>query len=464
MTFHHEDTIIALSTPTGQGAIGVIRLSGGRAIEITNKCFQGKNLHEAISHTVHFGKIIHPKTNKILDEVVITVFKNPKSYTGEDVIEISCHGSPYIISNVIALMIDLGARPADPGEFTMRAFINGKLDLSQAEAVADLIAAENQMSHEIALHHMKGGVTSTISNLRQHLIKFASLIELENDFSEEDVTFADRDELKKLILEIKNEIKPLLQSFAYGNAIKKGIPVAIVGPPNAGKSTLLNTLIQEEKAIVSPIPGTTRDVIEDHFVIEGITFRFIDTAGIRKTTDHLESIGIQRSKQQIEKAKIILYVDEVDDDYKAIAERFMAIPIRNDQESLILLNKSDLYPHQCHQYDIEEAVSTLTRTRALVISAKTQSGIQKLKSILVKSVKANFHPGQTVISNMRHYQALKSTDDALDNVLNGMRDDLPSDLMAIDIRHAMNALGSISGEIYTDDLLDSIFRDFCIGK
>ncbi len=464
MNYNLNDTIVALSTPPGVGAIGVIRLSGSDAIEIVSQAFHGSDLCKAEGYTVHFGKLIDD-SGRIVDECLATVFRAPRSYTKEDTVEISCHGSPYIIDQVIQLFLRKGVRLAERGEFTKRAFLHGQLDLSQAEAVADLIAADSAGSHDLAMKQLRGRISTDIAELRTRLIKFASLIELENDFGEEDVTFANRKDLRQLVEDIQQTIAPLIASFAYGNAIKKGVPVAIVGETNVGKSTLLNALLQEEKAIVSDIAGTTRDVIEDTMVIDDILFRFVDTAGIRETTDTIESLGIARTMEQVTKAKIVLYMAVLDEDHQQIVAQYKALDIGPDQQSIIILNKADQYHHSCHSYDIEEAVSTLTgRVKTLIISAKNNTGINALKSELVTMIRSQKPSEDTVLTNLRHFEAMRDTQSSLTDVLRALDTDLPSDLIAIDIRHAMNALGAISGEIYTDDLLDSIFRDFCIGK
>ena len=458
------DTIVAISTPAGSGAIGVVRLTGPKAIAIADRIFYGKNLLKASGHSVHYGKL---KTDegKILDECVVTVFKAPRSYTREDVVEFSCHGSSYILETLIKLIINNGARTAQAGEFTQRAFLNGQLDLSQAEAVADLIAADTQSQHQVAMHQLRGGVSDRIKNIRTRLIKFASLIELENDFGEEDVTFADTQALELLVREIQTYISQLMQSFEYGNAIKKGVPVAIIGEPNVGKSTLLNALLQEDKAIVSHIPGTTRDVIEDAIQLSGILFRFIDTAGLRTTDDEIENLGIQRTRLQIDKARIVLFVAALSDDYLSIIRKYKELHLTMGQKVFIILNKSDLYDHPCHQYDIQEAISTITKNpNVLLLSAKNGDGIEALTSSLVNQIKSNEAADQSVITNLRHFEALDKTQQSLSKVLHNIQNKLPSDLIALDIRQAMRSLGVISGEIYTDDLLDVIFRDFCIGK
>lgn len=458
-----NDTIIALSTPSGSGAIAVIRLCGNNCMEIADSLFTTKKLSTQNSHTAHFG-LIKDDEQIIIDEVVATIFKAPNSYTGQDIVEISCHASDYIIKKIIDLGLQKGARMAEAGEFTMRAFLNGKLDLSQAEAVADLIASETESAHKLAMQQMRGGFSKEIAQLREQLIKFASLIELENDFGEEDVEFADRSELIQTVNNIQAKISALIESFKYGNAIKKGVPVAIVGSPNVGKSTLLNALLNEEKAIVSPIAGTTRDVIEDVINIEGIQFRFIDTAGIRETEDLVESLGIDRSKQQIEKAEIIIYIEAIKEDHISIVEHYKSI-IPENKQVILVLNKTDEF-HACHQYDVEEAVSTmLGRIPVIALSAKEKTNIDKLKKALVNFVKeTNFSNNQIILSNARHLESFQKAFDALSNVLYGFNNEVPSDIIALDIRHALQHLGEISGVITTDDLLDSIFRDFCIGK
>lgn len=462
---HDSDTIIALSTPQGSGAIGVIRLSGPKAINIVDTFFFGKNLLQATPNAVYYGKIKH-EDGSILDECLVTLFKGPRSYTKEDVIEISCHGSSFILEQVMQLLIRNGARPAKPGEFTMRAFLNGQLDLSQAEAVGDLIAAKSKSQHELAMHQMRGGFSRQIDELRAKLIKFASLIELENDFGEEDLEFANRDHLGELVNGILVVIDELLRSFSYGNAIKDGVPVAIVGKPNVGKSTLLNALLNEDKAIVSPIAGTTRDVIEDTINIQGILFRFIDTAGIRSSDDLVEKIGIERTMSQLEKAKIVLFVDEFSEKFNTTVDTFKQLPVADNQQAIILLNKVDQYDHSCHSYDVEESVSTLTnRTKTINISASKGKNIDLLLNSLVDLVNSEkVSTQELVVSNIRHYNALEQTKEALGKVKEGLVELIPSDLIALDIRHALHHLGEIAGTVSTDDLLDSIFRDFCIGK
>lgn len=458
-----KDTIVALSSPQGLGALALIRLSGDKAIEICNR-HTSKDLDKCPSHTAHF--VNFSVDNEHIDDCIATVFRSPKSYTTEDTVEISCHGSFYIINQIIKSLLSSGARLATPGEFTQRAFLNGQMDLTQAEAVSDLIASRTAAQHDLALRQMRGGFSNKIKELRKELIEFASLIELENDFGEEDVEFADRQKLTEKVDSILEFIATLQDSFEYGNAIKEGIPVAIIGQPNVGKSTLLNALLNEEKAIVSEIPGTTRDVIEDSVQMDGHLYRFIDTAGIRKTEDTVETLGIERTFEQIDKANIILFIAEMDEDFKKIANQFKEIPIKENQKAVILLNKVDLYDHECHSYDIEESVNTLTnRTPTILLSAKTGQGLDLLKKQLTDFVnKLAMSDQQIIISNLRHYQSLQKTKESLDSVKKGLTDGIPSDLIALDLRHALNHLGEISGEISTEDLLDSIFSNFCIGK
>lgn len=458
------DTIIALSTPPGQGAIGVIRLSGPEAIAIVDVAFAGRKLTQVEANTVHYGKL-RDEQGRIIDECVATIFKAPRSYTREDVVELSCHGSPYILDQVIQLFLRAGVRLAQRGEFTMRAFLNGQLDLSQAEAVADLIASDSAASHELAMKQLRGGFSDQIAELRQELIDFAALIELELDFGEEDVEFADRGKLETLVQKIQAVIKRLLDSFAYGNAVKRGIPVAIIGQPNVGKSTLLNALLNEERAIVSSIAGTTRDVIEDSVVIEGLQFRFVDTAGLRETADEIESIGIGKSMEEMGKAKIVLYMADVTEDHQATAAAYLGLGLSEGQRGIILLNKIDQMENHCSAYDVEEAVSTLTfRTPAITFSAKDGTRLDDLRKLLVDTVQSMAHGEDTTITNARHYDALHKAYASLDAVLTGLSSGITGDFIAMDIRQSLHYLGEITGEIHTDDLLDSIFGRFCIGK
>ena len=458
-----KDTIVALSTPSGSGAIAMIRMSGEKAFEIVQQ-YINKNVSESETHTAHFVRF--EDKGDLIDECVVTIFKAPSSYTTENIVELTCHASPFIIRYILNCLLTSGARLAAPGEFTQRAFLNGQMDLAQAEAVSDLIASSSASQHQLALNQMKGGVSNKVRSLRQQLIEFASLIELENDFGEEDVEFVDRFALSAQVEDVLTFTNSLLRSFEYGDAIKKGVPVAIVGEPNVGKSTLLNALLQEDKAIVSEIPGTTRDVIEDIIQIEGFLFRFIDTAGIRDTEDTVESLGIQRTFEQIEKAKIILFLVEFSEDYKSIADQIQKHKLLDSQRCIVVLNKVDLYNHACHSYDVEEAVSTLLgKTKTILLSAKNGDGLEQLKSELVQildSMKINDQ--SAIISNLRHVEALEKTKTSLQDVKSGLDNNIPSDLVAIDLRRALNYLGEISGEISTDDLLESIFSNFCIGK
>ncbi len=436
------ETICALSTPQGIGAIGVIRVSGERTFEIVNKIFKGKDLTKVDSHTIHFGTI--RDGGVIVDEVLIAVFKTPKSFTKEDVVEISCHGSDYIIRYILKLLLQNGCRMAQAGEFTQRAFLNGQFDLVQAEAVADLIAADSEAAHKTAMNLMRGGFSNQLKALREELIHFASLVELELDFGEEDVEFAERDDLKSLILKIQNFLKNLIDSFDAGNVIKEGLPVAIIGPPNAGKSTLLNILLNEERAIVTEIAGTTRDVIEDVLFIDGIKFRFIDTAGIRETKDVVESIGIERSKDAMRRAEIVLLLS----DNQASSEDF--ISEFTEDKIIRVRNKIDL-------------VRKDENTIGLGISAKNNIGIDELKAAIVAKAKTK-KQADTMLTNLRHYEHLVKANEALSEVLNGLDLGITGDFLAQDIRLSLHHLGEITGAISSEDLLANIFSKFCIGK
>ncbi len=461
---HHTETIVALASPQGIGAIGVIRLSGPDAIRICNSVFgtktlKKKNLEEVKTHTIHFG-VIHDG-DVILDEVLASVFKAPHSYTAENTVEISCHGSPYIQQQIIQLFIRQGARLATQGEFTLRAFLNGKLDLSQAEAVADLISSNSATSHQVAMQQMRGGFSNKIKLLRQNLIDFASLIELELDFSEEDVEFADRSDLKNLVTSIQRIVQRLIDSFEVGNVIKNGIPVAIVGKPNAGKSTLLNALLNEEKAIVSEIPGTTRDVIEDEISIDGVLFRFIDTAGIRETTDIIESIGVERAYEQIKLSSIAIYLFDVHEitpnELKQIVSEIE--PHLHNSQLVLVANKID-------KEDMEYTYREFAEFKNMIfISAKEQTGIDELKKHLVTLFdNSTVNVTETIVTNARHVEALRHTNSALIKVLEGLNSNVSGDFLAMDIRQALHHLGTITGEISSDDLLTNIFSRFCIGK
>ncbi|MBK9567766.1 MAG: tRNA uridine-5-carboxymethylaminomethyl(34) synthesis GTPase MnmE [Saprospiraceae bacterium] len=458
---HITDTIIAPATPQGQSAIAVIRLSGTDAIAITDRIFKGKKLAEADSHTIHYGWIMDEE--KEIDEVMVSVFKAPKTFTTEDSTEISCHGSPQLVQSIISLAIKNGAKSAFPGEFTLRAFLNGRLDLSQAEAVADLIHASSAKSSEIALNQLKGHFSSMLKDLRQELIDFAALIELELDFSEEDVEFAHRGRLKDLILKIITVINPLLDSFRWGNSIKEGIPVAIIGAPNAGKSTLLNTILNEEKALVSDIAGTTRDFIEDTLVIDGIMFRFIDTAGIRETSDILEGLGIERSKQKLREAEIVLFISDIHKSVEETIAEFNDLQLTKDQTGVILLNKADTIS-AAQAEPKTQAVANNSGVKTLLITAKYKETLQPLLFYFSEYIQNHNQAEGTIISNTRHYEALESTKLCLQKVLAGLGSGLSSDFVAMDIRESLFHLGTITGEVSTDDLLESIFSKFCIGK
>ena len=467
-TPYTDDTIVALATATGVGAISVIRLSGKEAIELSDKVFKtlsGKLLSEAPSHTVHLGTI--KNENQVIDECLATIFKGKKSYTGEPVVEFSCHGSAYITQEVIKLCLANGARLAEAGEFTKRAFLNGKLALNQAEAVADLIASDSKASHQVALQQMRGGFTSEIEDLRQELLNFASLIELELDFSEEDVEFADRSQFEQLLKRIKTTLQTLIQSFSAGNAIKNGIPVAIVGKPNAGKSTLLNTLLNEERAIVSDIAGTTRDTIEETLHIAGVTFRFIDTAGIRDTKDQIEAIGVEKAKEKIKKAQIVLYLYNEKENTTDEVIHFVTENYHKEAKFILLHNKIEDLQEVITPFDNEILASIPGEYifSQLKISAKENINIDELKKILSLYVK-NLSPsaGNTIITNIRHYEALNNALQALEKVEEGMQIHLSGDLLAIDIRETLYHLGSITGTVSNDELLGNIFSRFCIGK
>lgn len=441
---HQEEAICALATANGVGAIAVIRVSGFGAIEIVNAFFRGKDLTRTQSHTVHFGTI--RDTDEIIDEVLVTVFRSPASFTKEDSVEISCHGSDYIIRRILKLLVKGGARIAKPGEFTQRAFLNGQFDLVQAEAVADLIAADSEASHRAALHQLRGGFSKQLASLREELIHFASLVELELDFGEEDVEFAGRDDLRALINRLQQSLQPLIESFDFGNALKEGVPVAIIGAPNVGKSTLLNALLNEEKAIVTAIAGTTRDVIEDTMVLGGIKFRFIDTAGIRETKDIVEAIGIERSKKAMAKADIVLLLFDSEETFRELGPLVEDIP--DEKKVVWVRNKVDI---------------TSPPDGVFGISAATGQGLEELKHRITQIASSQSQSG-IVVTNLRHYEHLLKTHQALDDVLRGLDDGVSGDFLAQDIRLALFHLGEITGAIATDDLLANIFSRFCIGK
>ena len=462
----YKDTIIALATPSGVGAISVIRLSGENAIQIVDANFRSvrknKVLKNAKTHTIHLGHIM--SNGVILDEVLVSVFKNPRSYTGENVVEISCHGSRFIQQEIIQLFLQKGCRMADNGEFTKRAFLNGKMDLSQAEAVADVIASNSAASHQMAIQQMRGGITNELKELRAQLLDFAALIELELDFSGEDVEFADRSKFKELVAKISFVLKRLIDSFAFGNAMKNGIPVAIIGEPNVGKSTLLNTLLNEEKAIVSEIAGTTRDAIEDELIIEGVAFRFIDTAGIRQTEDVVENIGIKKTYEKAENAQLIVFLldsnkfshasDVFLDEIETIKKRFPT------KRLLVIANKTDTL--SCHDRAIlESEIADL-----ILLSAKEKTGITALKEALTSLVNTGaLSNNETIVTNSRHFEALNNALTAISSVQQGIDLKISTDLFSIDIRECLRHLGNITGEYDVDkDILGHIFSNFCIGK
>ncbi len=452
-----DDTIIALATPPGIGAIGVIRLSGNKSIDIVNALFYSKDLAKQDSHTIHVGYL--KENGQALDEAVVSLFKAPRSYTGEDVVEISCHGSPFVQQQVIDACIRLGARVARPGEFTFRAFINGKLDLSQAEAVADLIASNSAASHRTALNNIKGGFSKVLKQLREELIKFSALIELELDFSQEDVQFADRKQLHQLIDLISATTKQLLESFRLGNVIRNGVQVAIIGKPNAGKSTLLNTLLNENRAIVSEIAGTTRDTIEELLNIDGIIFRLVDTAGLREqTTDVIERIGVERSHQKMQQSDVVVYLFDVNEvstgELKEIESK-----LKDQHLNYILAgNKSDL----SRPTHLKEKFN---HNHVIFISAKAHMNIDELRKSLVNIVtEGHVNLENTIVTNARHYEALQQVDKSMEDIRTGLNTNLPGDLLALDIRRCLHYLGEITGEITNEDQLDYIFSKFCIGK
>ncbi|MFA7449014.1 MAG: tRNA uridine-5-carboxymethylaminomethyl(34) synthesis GTPase MnmE [Weeksellaceae bacterium] len=453
----HYDTICAASTAQGVGALGVIRISGDDSISIADKIFKGKNLNHVDSHTVQYGFIVDGEIT--IDEVMVGVFKAPKTFTAENLVEITCHGSPFIQQQIIQALLKNGARLAQAGEFTQRAFLNGRIDLSQAEAVADLISAENKASHQIALNQMRGGISSELKDLREELINFTALIELELDFSDEDVEFADREELDTLVQTLKSKIHKLIDTFEYGNAVKNGVPVAIIGKPNAGKSTLLNYLLNEERAIVSDIAGTTRDTIEETMTIDGMTFRFIDTAGIRETTDVIEAMGVEKAKEKVTQAKIIIHLYE--DDIEILKQ---LQPILEDKVVFNLLSKVDKNV-DLTELDIQSLLESHPNYHHFGISVKSGINLDRLKNELVQSVKTGVDENAVIITNIRHKEALVNASEALNNVEVGMKTGLTGDLLAFHLRDSLRHIGSITGQIDVDkDILGTIFGKFCIGK
>ena len=465
---YNQGTIIAKASAAGSSAICLFRLSGSDSIKMVSMCFKAKSkkkLNDQKGNTVHLGTL--HLDERTLDEVLVTVFKAPHSYTGENIVEISCHGSNFIQEEILRLFIAKGAQHAKPGEFTLRAFLNKKMDLSQAEAVADLIASESKAAHEIAINQMRGGYADEICQLRQKLLDFASLITLELDFSEEDVAFADRVALKDLIDSLQSKIKSLLDSFQYGSVIKKGVPVAIVGKPNAGKSSLLNALLKEDRAIVSEIPGTTRDTIEDTVTISGIEFRFIDTAGLRETKDQIEALGVAKAKEKVDLAKVMIYLFDTNDatlhEIKAALDGFK----REGMKMILVENKTDLI-HRPKKFSLKKALkedsAKIPFDAFCSISTFEPNSIEQLKIIIYNQIKKDAVQGDIVISNARHYQALKNALGAIINIKEGLKNELSGDLISVHINEAIHFLGEISGEITNDEMLGNIFSKFCIGK
>ena len=456
------DTIAAISTASGQAAIAMVRLSGPDAIRIVDAVFDSRDLSTVESHSLHFGLI--REGERLVDEVVVGIFRGPNSYTGEDIIEISCHGSDFIAQKVLSIMLDGGARLAERGEFTLRAFVNGKMDLSQAESVADLIAAHSDASHQLAMKQLRGGVSNQIKELRKELIDFASLLELELDFAEEDVEFVNRDDLKALVRRVREVVRKLIESFALGNAMKNGVVTVIAGRPNAGKSTLLNALLEDERAIVSEIPGTTRDTIEEVLHIGGIAFRLVDTAGLREAQGQIEALGVERAMQKIEESAIVLYVfdasdltaDEVNRDISKLLDTVA------HQRFLAIANKMDRNPYAKTK---EWAGEFISEENIIPVSAMNAMNIELLKERLTGLIiDGEIDPNAQIISNSRHHQALKKVDESLQAVEDGFEQGVTSDFIAMDMRQALHWLGEITGEITTDDLLGNIFSRFCIGK
>ncbi len=460
-----NNIITAISTPSGTGGIAVIRLSGNGCISLVDSVFKspsGSKLTAQKPNTIHFGSVY--KGEAVLDEVLVSIFKTPHSFTGEDVVEISCHGSTYIQQSILQLLISKGASLAQPGEFTQRAFLNGKMDLSQAESVADLIASSSAATHRLAMNQMRGGFSNKLIELRTELLNFSSLIELELDFSEEDVEFANRENLKETARQIEIHIRKLADSFSLGNAVKKGIPVAIIGETNVGKSTLLNLLLHEEKAIVSDIHGTTRDVIEDIINIQGVTFRLIDTAGIRDTIDEIESIGIERTFKKIEQASIVLWIADAqtsNEHIEELAEKIL--PVTQDKKLILVFNKVDLISQE-RKANKEEVLKNEIPER-IFISAKYQQETERLETILLKAANIpEISEQDVIVSNVRHFEALEKALSAIRRVGDGLELQLSGDFLAQDIRECMHYLGEITGQISTDEILGNIFGKFCIGK
>jgi tRNA modification GTPase len=461
---YNSDTIAAVATPPGMGAIAIVRISGQNSLETALKCFKSKrstfSKETILSHHLYFGEIV--SEGKILDEVLLSYFKAPHSYTGEDAVEISCHGSEYIQQSLLQALLNAGARLATPGEFTLRAFLNGKMDLTQAEAVADLIASESKAAHRMAIRQMRGGFSEKIAELREKLVNFASMLELELDFSEEDVEFANREEFALLLNDIKLELMRLKESFKMGNVLKKGIPVAIIGKPNVGKSTLLNAILNEEKAIVSEIPGTTRDAIEDTIALEGYTFRFVDTAGLRDSSDIVENMGIEKTYDKIKQATLILYVCDISslnkESMEEVLEEFKSFIHNKSKHFILVANKIDQLE------EIPGHLKELLELETVFVSAKRKENIHLLAETLVNHVKNDSLGDDILVNNSRHYEALRNALASIEAVQNGFESGIPTDLIAIDVRQALYHLGSITGEVTSDEILGNIFGKFCIGK
>lgn len=458
-----QDTIVAIATPQGSGALGLIRVSGLQAIEVVDGVFS-RSLANAQPNSVHFGRIL--KDQVVLDEVLATIFKGPRSFTKEDTVEITCHGSDYILREVLQLLVDKGCRLAEPGEFTQRAYLNGAMDLAQAEAIADLIASSSAGAHRIAMQQLRGGVSDELKTLRGQLLNFTSLIELELDFGEEDVEFADRTQFQAMIVRIRVHLQALIDSFRLGNALKKGVPTVIMGKPNAGKSTLLNALLNEERAIVSEIAGTTRDVIEDRLIIEGIEFRLMDTAGLRQTVDVIEAEGVNRALALAQSASLVLYVYDVTIESPAEAQAYVeGLDLPSNTEVLLISNKTDLLDDPISWHKATEGSISNQYSRA-DISAREKQNLQTVRNLMLLLVQRFNASNQqtTLISNVRHLNALKRALEALEEVQDGMDMDISGDLLAIDIRRVLHYIGEITGEITNDEVLGNIFSKFCIGK
>jgi tRNA modification GTPase len=462
-----QSTICAISTSPGTGALAVIRLSGGNAIAIADSIFrspkEGKKLEAQPANTLHFGKIV--STGQVIDEVVVSIFKAPHSFTGEDIVEISCHGSVYIQQKLLEVLVEQGARLAMPGEFTQRAFLNGKMDLSQAEAVADVIASSNAAAHRLALNQMRGGFSTEIGELRGQLLHFTAMVELELDFAEEDVEFADRTELRKLADKVEKLLRKLKDSFQLGNAIKNGIPVAIVGETNVGKSTLLNALLNEDKAIVSEIHGTTRDVIEDVVNLHGTAFRFFDTAGLRETIDHIESLGIARTWHKLSEATVVLLVVDTQNPYPVVKSRIDMIRQRLTEEQQLIIAANKIDKGNPETIGALENLELGNNEKRVFLAAKERLNLHVLIDLMIQTVNADkINEEDVIVTNARHYEFLKSAHEPIVRVLQGLDTGLTGDFLAQDIRECLHYLGNITGEVSTHEVLGHIFKNFCIGK